>query len=129
MGWSPTRRGLAPRRHRSRCSAGTGWTHLLRLINQVLDPSKIEAGKLELDPQTVQLAPLIDEVIGTTPPHGAAEQEPPCGRSVGRSWHANRGPDAAATILLNLLSNACKFTKEGEVKLRARRVGDGVSLD
>ena len=40
-------------------------THLLSLINQVLDLSKIEAGKLELSPEPVNLVPLIDDVIGT----------------------------------------------------------------
>src|SRR5947208_1146011 len=57
----------------SRCSVPTGssarWSyagsHRLSLINEVLDLSKIEAGKLELNPERVDLARLIDEVIGT----------------------------------------------------------------
>ena len=100
-------------------------THLLGLINQVLDLSKIEAGKLELNPQTVQLAPLIDEVVGTA--RQLAEQnnnrlvvEVP--EDLGT---LTVDPMRLRQILLNLLSNACKFTKEGEVKLRASRVSDG----
>ena len=93
--------------------------HLLGLINQVLDLSKIEAGKLELNPQTVQLAPLIDEVIGTA--RQLAEQNK--NRLVVEAQD-NLGsipvdPMRLRQILLNLLSNACKFTKEGEVELRA----------
>jgi adenylate cyclase len=90
----------------------------------VLDLSKIEAGKLELNPQTVQLKPLIDEVIGIA--RQLAEQN--------NNRLAVDTPDDLGTltvdpmrlrqILLNLLSNACKFTKQGEVKLAARRMID-----
>jgi GAF domain-containing protein len=52
-------------------------THLLGLINQVFDLSKIEAGKLELNPQIVQLKPIISDVIGTRWTACRAEQEPP----------------------------------------------------
>ena len=100
-------------------------THLLGLINQVLDLSKIEAGKLELNPQTVQLAPLIEEVIGTA--RQLAEQNK---NRLILNARENLGaltvdPLRLRQILLNLLSNACKFTKEGEVKLQARRMADG----
>ena len=100
-------------------------THLLGLINQILDLSKIEAGKLELNSQTVQLAPLIDEVIGTA--RQLAEQNK---NRLVVDAQENLGaltvdPMRLRQILLNLLSNACKFTKQGEVKLRARRVGNG----
>ena len=100
-------------------------THLLGLINQVLDLSKIEAGKLELNPQTVQLAPLIDEVVGTA--RQLAEQNK--NRLIVEAQE-NLGtitvdPMRLRQILLNLLSNACKFTKEGEVKLQANRVRNG----
>jgi signal transduction histidine kinase len=99
-------------------------THLLGLINQVLDLSKIEAGKLDLNPQTVQLRPLIDEVVGTA--RQLAEQNK--NRLVVDVQHnldaVTVDPMRLRQILLNLLSNACKFTKQGEVKLRACNVAD-----
>src|SRR5207247_9240648 len=100
-------------------------THLLGLINQVLDLSKIEAGKLELNPQTVQLAPLINEVIGTA--GQLAEQNK---NRLVVDAQENLGalsvdPMRLRQILLNLLSNACKFTKAGEVKLAACKVSNG----
>jgi signal transduction histidine kinase len=100
-------------------------THLLGLINQVLDLSKIEAGKLELSPESVSLAPLIEEIVGTA--HQLAEQNR--NRLVVEAQE-NLGaltvdPMRLRQILLNLLSNACKFTREGEVSLRVRKVVDG----
>jgi adenylate cyclase len=100
-------------------------THLLGLINEVLDLSKIEAGKLELNPEPVDLAPLIEDVIGTARQLAeqnnnrlVAESEPNLGSLVA-------DPMRLRQILLNLLSNACKFTKQGEVTLRVRKASDG----
>jgi GAF domain-containing protein len=100
-------------------------THLLSLINEVLDLSKIEAGKLELNPEPVNLARLIDEVVGTAGQLAEKNQN----RLVVEAQE-NLGALTADSmrlkqILLNLLSNACKFTKEGEVALRVRKVADG----
>jgi signal transduction histidine kinase len=100
-------------------------THLLSLINEVLDLSKIEAGKLELNPEAVDLSRLIDEVIGTAGQLAeknqnrlVVEAQENLGALTADSMRLNQ-------ILLNLLSNACKFTKEGEVALRVRKVADG----
>jgi signal transduction histidine kinase len=100
-------------------------THLLGLINEVLDLSKIEAGKLELNPEPVNLPRLIDEVIGTAGQlaeknHNRliVEAQENLGALTADSMRLKQ-------ILLNLLSNACKFTKEGEVVLRVRKVADG----
>src|SRR5499427_6559798 len=100
-------------------------THPLSLINEILDLSKIEAGKLELNPEPINLARLIDEVIGTA---GQLAEQNKIGLVV--DAQDNLGALTADSmrlkqILLNLLSNACKFTKEGEVALRVRKVADG----
>jgi signal transduction histidine kinase len=100
-------------------------THLLGLINQVLDLSKIEAGKLELSPEAVNLTLLIDDVIGTA--RQLAEQNK--SRLVihiqEKLGAMTTDPMRLRQILLNLLSNACKFTKQGEVAVRVRKIVDG----
>jgi signal transduction histidine kinase/CheY-like chemotaxis protein len=100
--------------------------HLLGLINQVLDLSKIEAGKLELSPEVVNLLPLIDEVVGTA--RQLAEQNKnklivDCPQDI---LPITVDPMRLRQILINLFSNACKFTKDGEVTLTVREsVCDG----
>jgi signal transduction histidine kinase len=100
-------------------------THLLGLINQVLDLSKIEAGKLELSPETVPVAPLIDEVIGTAKQLAEQNQNRLLVEAQNNLGLLTVDPMRLRQILLNLLSNACKFTKQGEVSLRARKLSDG----
>jgi len=104
--------------------ANAAGTHLLSLINEIL-LSKIEAGKLELNPEPINLARLIDEVVGTAGQLAEknknrliVEAQENLGRLTADSMRLKQ-------ILLNLLSNACKFTKEGEVALRVRKVADG----
>src|SRR5215475_14562751 len=99
-------------------------THLLGLINQVLDLTKIEAGKLEFSPETVNLAPLLEDIIGTA--RQLAEQNK---NRLILDVEENLGqltvdPMRLRQILLNLLSNAFKFTKQGEVKLRVKKIVD-----
>jgi signal transduction histidine kinase len=103
----------------------TAGTHLLGLINQVLDLSKIEAGKLELNPQIVPLAPLIDQVIGTARQLAEQNQNRLVVEASDDLGSLTVDPMRLRQILLNLLSNACKFTKQGEVMLRARKLADG----
>jgi len=92
--------------------------HLLSLINDILDLSKIEAGKMDLTLESVSIGPVVEEVLGTARP--LAEQnknalELDCPEGIG-SVHADNM--RLRQVLLNLLSNACKFTKGGTVRLR-----------
>jgi signal transduction histidine kinase len=104
-------------------------THLLGLINQVLDLSKIEAGKLELNPQTVGLGPLIEEVVGTARQLAEQNKNRLMVETPENLGSLTVDPMRLRQILLNLLSNACKFTKAGEVGLKARKGGgDWVEL-
>src|SRR5262245_35359425 len=96
-------------------------THLLNLINEILDLSKIEAGKLELNPEPVNLPRLIDEVIGTAGQLAeknknrlVVEAQENLGALTADSMRLKQ-------ILLNLLSNACKFTKRARSRCECAR--------
>jgi adenylate cyclase len=98
--------------------------HLLSLINDILDLSKIEAGKMDLTLESVAIRPVVDEMLGTARP--LAEQnenviELDCSDGIG-SVHADNM--RLRQILLNLLSNACKFTKAGTVRLHVARASE-----
>jgi CheY-like chemotaxis protein/anti-sigma regulatory factor (Ser/Thr protein kinase) len=102
--------------------------HLLGLINDILDLSKIEAGKMDLYLEDVDLASLIEEVRSIIEPLAAANAnrlEIVCPAALG-TLHTDR--TKLKQSLLNLLSNACKFTREGWVKLEVRAISTEVSF-
>jgi two-component system, cell cycle sensor histidine kinase PleC len=102
--------------------------HLLNVINDILDMSKIEAGHMKIHCETIDLAPLIEESLRLTSipaqeKNIAVTQQVTAGLSMAGDRRAMK------QILLNLLSNAVKFTNEGgRVELRARQMQRGVLL-
>jgi len=97
--------------------------HLLALINDVLDLSRIESGKLELHPETFDLCALVRDVVTTIQPlaqKNANSLNVNCPEGIG-SMHAD--PTKVRQSLFNLLSNACKFTEGGTVRLEVERDG------
>jgi signal transduction histidine kinase len=95
--------------------------HLLALINDILDLSKIEAGRMELNLETFALAPLIDGVVKTIEPLAAKNGNQVavhCDAGIG-TMHADEMRLRQA--LLNLMSNANKFTENGTGTIAAHQ--------
>jgi signal transduction histidine kinase len=95
--------------------------HLLALINDILDLSKIEAGRMELHLESFALAPLIEDVGKTIEPLAAKNENRvavSCDAAIG-SLHADQMRLRQA--LLNLMSNANKFTERGTLTVDARQ--------
>ena len=102
--------------------------HLSHLINDVLDLSQIEADQMALSREHAQIAELIDE---------ATTSVRPLYQSKGLYLHTEVQPDLPELlcdrtrireVLLNLLSNAARFTEEGGVELRARQDGNDIVI-
>lgn len=95
--------------------------HLLSLINDVLDLSKIEAGKMDLYLEDFNVEELVNDVVSTVHPlveKNANALKVNCGDAIG-SVHADL--TRMRQVLFNLLSNACKFTEKGTITLDAFR--------
>ena len=95
--------------------------HLLALINDVLDLSKIEAGKMELFIEPVGLRSLADEVKLMIEPLAAANSNTLTIECAPDAGHIVSDQTKLKQSLLNLLSNACKFTRDGQVGLTIGR--------
>ncbi|TLY95038.1 MAG: GAF domain-containing protein, partial [Gammaproteobacteria bacterium] len=98
--------------------------HLLELINDILDLSKIEAGRMDLHVESFPIGPLVDDVIATIRPvatKNANEIIVHCAPDIG-DMHADQTRIRQA--LLNLVSNANKFTERGRVTVDVARVTD-----
>ncbi|MEZ4450797.1 MAG: PAS domain-containing sensor histidine kinase [Nannocystaceae bacterium] len=98
--------------------------HLLKVINNILDLSRIEAGKMEIYLEDFTLAELIADIVTTTAPLVSRRKNRFLVRdgSDGASVHADRGK--LQQVLINLIGNAAKFTAAGEVELAAAIEGD-----
>ncbi len=99
--------------------------HLQSLINDILDLSKVEAGKMELFLESFDLATLIEEVVTTVEPlvvRGGNTLTVHCADPLG-TMRADM--TKVRQVLFNLLSNACKFTSDGAVTLHVARRGSG----
>ncbi len=102
--------------------------HLLRLINDILDLSKIEAGRMEVRPVTVDLESLVDGCLRTVEPMVRSER-----LRLVKAIETGLPPlftdhDKLKQILINLLSNAIKFTEAGAVTVTARHRDGAVAI-
>jgi len=97
--------------------------YLLDVINDVLDMSKIEAGRLRLDPEEVELQNILAEAIRVVSVRGQ-EKRLTLSSRIAPGIHLQADRRALKQIALNLLSNAVKFTPEGgRITVRGRRAG------
>jgi len=99
---------------------------LLVLINDILDLSKIEAGKLEVRPESIRLTRMVDELRTSFKPV-ADERRLDLTTTIDPAAPASvyTDPTRLQQILKNLLSNALKFTEHGGVSLSIDRLNDG----
>jgi signal transduction histidine kinase len=95
--------------------------HLLAVINDLLDLAKLEAGKMSLALRTFEVAPLVREVVATVTPLVEKNENVLRVGALDGLGELHADETRVKQVLLNLLSNACKFTRQGVIGLDAWR--------
>lgn len=103
--------------------------HLLSLLNDVLDLSKIEAGKLDIEDQMVDLPQLLNDLYHLLRVRAEDKDIQLCfGADGGIPWLVRTDPTRLRQILLNILGNAIKFTDQGKVEMEIDVVGEAPTV-
>jgi PAS domain S-box-containing protein len=105
----------------------SGW-HLLAMINDVLDISRIEAGEVRLGIESFDLRKVIEISMSSVRPLALARRLVLCGEIAADIGTVTSDPRRIQQIILNLLGNAIKFTESGTVKLTAARTNGQFSI-
>jgi len=116
---------LSPEQHEYAQTIRRCGEHLLTVINDILDSSKIEAGKLMLEHTDFDLRTAIEDVTQLFAPHAQDKGiELLCALPPDFSGEVRGDAGRIRQVLTNLVSNAVKFTERGEVVIEARPIGE-----
>ena len=104
--------------------------YLLALVNGILDLSKIEAGRMEVHCEVIDLRAVVEEIVATIKPLADKNNNKLIVSASVDLGEMNTDSTKLRQILFNVLSNACKFTDHGQVELQVHRVAslEGVNF-
>jgi PAS domain S-box-containing protein len=119
---------LEPKQYENLEKIHSSGQHLLQLINAILDLSKVEAGRVEVNAAEVALGGVLEQCVKTVEPLVKAPAVRLVKEFDGELPQVYLDEEKLRQVLINLLSNAVKFTEHGTVCVRAKCEGDAFSV-
>jgi signal transduction histidine kinase len=120
-----SREALEPKQYENLERILTSSEQLLALINSILDLSKVEAGRVELHPGEVGLAPVLEQCMRTVEPLAKVALMKEFDGELPRMYVDE---EKLRQIVINLLSNAVKFTERGAIRVKAQAANGSVAI-
>jgi PAS domain S-box-containing protein len=123
-----SREQLEPKQYENLEKILSSGQHLLQLINAILDLSKVEAGRVEVNAAEVALAPVLEQCVKTVEPLVKAPAVRLIRQFDGALPQVYQDEEKLRQIVINLLSNAVKFTQRGTVRVEAKANGESFAV-